>query len=155
MSEVQLSGRGLFSGTAEGRALITSEAISGWGGVDAKTGQIIESGHELYGQSFSGKIFVFPGAKGSSGWSGTFHLARLAGSAPKALIFNSMSTKVALGVVVTRVPAVTELDRDPIEAIETGDWVLVDGTRGLVIVRKEQHQASPTADARSHRQPQD
>jgi hypothetical protein len=53
------------------------------------------------------------------------------------MIFNQMTTKVALGAVVTRVPAVTELDQDPLSVIETGDWVKVDGDRGVVEVIKK------------------
>ena len=41
-----------------------------------------------------------PGAKGSSGWSPTSTCARIAGVAPKAMVFNIMTTKVALGAVV-------------------------------------------------------
>jgi hypothetical protein len=44
---------------------------------------------------------------------------------------------VALGAVVMRVPSVTDLDRDPLDVIETGDWVVVDGDRGIVEVRKK------------------
>ena len=80
---------------------------------------------------------MFPGAKGSSGWSHYFHLARLSGAAPKAMIFNVMTTKVALGAVVTRAPAVTDLDRDPLRVIETGDWVRVDGDAGTVEIIKK------------------
>jgi hypothetical protein len=47
-----------------------------------------------------------------------------------------MTTKVALGAVVMRVPSVTDLDRDPLNVIETGDWVKVDADRGIVEVRK-------------------
>ena len=47
-----------------------------------------------------------------------------------------MTTKMALGAVVTRVPAVTDLDQDPLEVIETGDWVKVDGDKGIVEVIK-------------------
>ena len=64
------------------------------------------------------------------------HTARLAGTAPKALVFNEMTTKVALGAVVMRVPSVTDLDRDPLDVIETGDWVVVDGDEGVVEVHK-------------------
>ena len=53
------------------------------------------------------------------------------------MIFNQMTTKIALGAVVTRVPAVTELDQDPLKVIETGDWVKVDGDRGVVEVIKK------------------
>jgi len=133
---IVLSGRKVVGGVAEGEALVTREAISGWGGVDPMQGKIIETRHELRGVTFKDKVLVFPGAKGSSGWSVAFHTTRLAGTAPKALVFNEMTTKVALGAVVMRVPSVTDLDRDPLEVIETGDWVKVDGDAGTVEVRK-------------------
>lgn len=133
---IVLRGRKVVGGVAEGEALVTRHTISGWGGVNAMQGTIIETRHELRGQSFTGKVLVFPGAKGSSGWSGVFHTTRLAGTAPKALVFNEMTTKVALGAVVMRVPAVTDLDRDPLTIIETGDWVVVNGDSGTVEIRK-------------------
>jgi uncharacterized protein len=131
-----LHGRGLGGGVVEAEALVTREAISGWGGVDPREGRIIESRHELVGQSFAGKVLVFPGAKGSSGWSGMFHMARLMGTAPAALVFTAMNTKIALGVVVTHVPAVTDLDGDPFDAISSGDLVRVDGDRGEIVVTR-------------------
>ncbi|MGG5810628.1 aconitase X swivel domain-containing protein [Falsiroseomonas sp. CW058] len=131
-----LRGRKVTPGRAEGEALVTRDTISGWGGMDPREGRIIERRHELAGQSFAGKILVFPGAKGSSAWSHYFHLARLAGKAPRALLFNRMTTKVALGAVVLRVPAMTELDQDPLSVIETGDHLVVDADAGLVEVTK-------------------
>jgi predicted aconitase with swiveling domain len=133
---IVLHGRKVCGGVAEGPALVTRETISGWGGVNPMQGTITETRHELVGQSFSGRILVFRGAKGSSGWSAIFHMARLAGKAPLALVFNDMTTKVALGAVVMRVPAVTDLDRDPLEVIATGDWVRVDGDQGKVEIHK-------------------
>ena len=134
--DIVLTGRRVVGGVAEGEALVTRDTISGWGGVNAMTGTVIESRHELRGQSFAGKILVFPGAKGSSGWSAVFHMARLAGKAPIAMVFNVMTTKAALGSVVMRIPAVTDLDRDPLDLIETGDRVRVDGDRGTVEIWK-------------------
>ena len=87
--------------------------------------------------SFAGKILVFPGAKGSSGWSAYFHMTRLNGVQPQAMIFTRMTTKIALGAVVTRVPAITELDQDPLTVIETGDWVVVDADAGTVTITKK------------------
>ncbi len=135
--KIILRGRKVVGGVAEGEALVTTDTISGWGGIDPRTGAVIETRHELRGQSFKDKVLVFPGAKGSSGWSHYFHLARLSGAAPKAMVFNVMTTKVALGAVVTRAPAVTDLDRDPLEVIETGDWVRVDGDAGTVEIIKK------------------
>lgn len=134
--KIVLKGRKVVGGVAAGEALVTRDRISGWGGIDPRTGTIIETRHELRGQSFKGKVLVFPGAKGSSGWSSQFHVARLAGAAPLAMVFNEMTTKMALGAVVTHSPAVTDFDRDPLEVIATGDWVKVDGDRGIVEVTK-------------------
>ena len=135
--KVILRGRRVVGGCAEGEALVTRETISGWGGIDPMTGTVIETRHELRGISFKDKVLVFPGAKGSSGWSNAFHMTRLANSAPRAMIFNQMTTKIALGAVVTHAPAVTDLDQDPLSVIETGDWVKVDADRGIVEVTKK------------------
>lgn len=137
MSTIILHGRKVVGGTCEGEALVTRDTVSGWGGIDPRTGTVVETRHELCGVSFKGKILVFPGAKGSSGWSQYFHLARLAGTAPKAILYNRTTTKVALGAVVMRVPAITDFDRDPLDIIETGDWVKVDGDRGIVEITKK------------------
>jgi len=131
-----LKGRKVVGGVAEGEALVTRQTISGWGGINPMLGTVTETRHELRGVSFKDKILVFPGAKGSSGWSAVFHMTRLSGTAPKAMLFNEMTTKVALAAVVMRVPSITDFDRDPLEVIETGDWVKVDADRGLVEVRK-------------------
>ena len=127
-----LRGRTVVPGVVEGEALVSHETISGWGGIDPATGTIIERRHELCGVCFTGKILVFPGAKGSSGWSGFFQTTRLLGTAPIGMVFTVVTTKAALGAVVTRVPALTDLDRDPTESIRTGDWLRLDATGGTV-----------------------
>jgi predicted aconitase with swiveling domain len=133
---IVLRGRKIVGGSVQGEALVTNQTISGWGGIDPKTGTIIELRHELRGKSFKDKILVFPGAKGSSGWSAFFHMARLNGVAPKGFLFNKMSTKIALGLVVTHSPALTDFDRDPLAVIETGDWVEMDADQGIVKITK-------------------
>ena len=134
---ITLHGRTVVPGYAEGEALVSPEPISGWGGIDPAAGRIIESRHVLNGQTFSGRILVFPSAKGSSGWAGFFQSTRLLGTAPLAMLVTRISTKSALGAVVTRVPALTDFDADPCLLISTGDWVRVDATHGLVTVRPE------------------
>src|SRR4030095_10289235 len=143
---ITLRGRKVVGGFAEGEALVTRDRVSGWGGIDPRTGTIIETRHELRGVSFAGKVLVFPGAKGSSGWSAAFHMTRTMGTAPAAMLFNEMTTKVALGAVVTRAPAMTDFDQDPLTVIETGDWVKVDADRGVVEVIKRTPQPGGTHD---------
>jgi len=121
-----LHGRTVVPGRVDGAALVSHEPISGWGGIDPARGVIIERRHELYGVCFTGKVLVFPSAKGSSGWAGFFQTTRLSGTAPTGMIIGRISAKSALGAVVTRVPAITDLDEDPCAVIATGDWVLLD-----------------------------
>lgn len=75
-----------------------------------------------------------PGAKGSAGWSNAFHLTRNFGTAPAAMLFNEMTTKIALGAVVTQAPAMTDFNRDPLSAIANDDWVVVGADRGVIEV---------------------
>ena len=135
-----LRGRTVVPGVVEAEALVSHETISGWGGIDPATGTIIERRHELHGVCFTGKILVFPGAKGSSGWSAFFQSTRLLGTAPAGMIFTVTTTKAALGAVVTRVPALTDLDHDPVEVIRTGDRLRLDAGRGLVEIL---HRSAP------------
>ena len=135
-TEFQLRGRVVVPGVVSAQALVSTEPISGWGGVDPRTGTIVETRHPLRGQSFAGKVLVFPGAKGSSGWSAQFHTARVMDMAPAAWLFKLMCTKVALGTVVSHAPAMTDFDQDPLQLIQTGDWVHVDAVNGVVTVTR-------------------
>ena len=134
--DVRIRGRRVVGGVTEGEALVTRQTISGWGGVNPMKGEVIESHHELRGVSFADKVLVFPGAKGSSGWSGIFHMTRLTGKAPLGMLYNITTTKAALGAVVLRVPTMTDFDADPLDHIATGDWVRIDADAGEVLVWK-------------------
>lgn len=136
MKQIILKGRKVV-GIAEGEALVTRQSISPWGGIDAEKGIITERRHELRDQSFVDKVLVFPSAKGSSGWSSVTQVIRLAGKAPKALIIRDINSLSAMGSVIMRVPAVTDLDQDPTEVITTGDWVWMDADQGIIKVTKK------------------
>lgn len=133
-STTELRGRGIYGGVVEAEALVTREPISGFGGIDVATGTVIEPRHELFGVCFTGKVLVFPGAKGSSGWSGFFQSTRLMGTSPAAMVFSVVTTKAVLGAIVTRVPTVVEPTPDPVSSIRTGDLVRVDGDAGVVTI---------------------
>jgi predicted aconitase with swiveling domain len=59
------------------------------------------------------------------------------GTAPAAWLFNQMTTKIALGAVVSHAPAMTDFDRDPLALIRTGDWVRVDADAGIVTITRK------------------
>jgi uncharacterized protein len=131
-----MRGRTVVPGVAEGEALVSCEPISGWGGISPADGTIIERRHPLCGVCFTGKVLVFPSAKGSSGWAGFFQATRLNGTAPLGMVIARISAKSALGAVVTRVPALTDLDDDPCAVIATGDYVRIDASSGFLEVYK-------------------
>lgn len=124
--------RRVFGGRCRGRALVSDQAISGWGGTLPVEGVIVERGHPLEGQCYTGRILVVRGAKGSSGWTEAFHASRLAGSLPKGIIFTEMTSKIALGCVVMGIPAVTDPAGDLFSWIQTGDLIGIDADRGEI-----------------------
>ena len=128
---MKFHGRKIFQGQVEGEALATSMSISFFGGVDPENGVVVEKGHELEGQSISGKILVFPTGKGSTVGSYTLYRLKHAGAAPLAIVNAECETITAVGCIISEIPCV---DRVPIEQIRSGATVLVDGDQGVVEV---------------------
>jgi len=135
--KVILKGRGLVEGRTEGKAIVTSQPISFYGGVDPLSGIITERGHELEGKKISGKILVFPYGKGSTvGSYVIYHMAKI-GTAPLAIINLESEPIIVAGCVLANIPLVDRLDKDPIKTIGTEDVVQVDGNRGVVIIQSK------------------
>jgi hypothetical protein len=107
---LKLKGRVIYDGRAEGDALVTSQPISFYGGVDPDSGKIVDRGHELQGQSVKGRILVFPHGKGST--VGSYILYRLSknGHAPAAIINEQCETIVAVGAIISSIPCVDRID---------------------------------------------
>ena len=129
-----LKGRGVVPGRAAGRALVSPQAISGWSGLDEKTGLVIEKGHPFEGHSINGRILVLSGGKGSNGWSIHFHAAKVRNIGPAGLILPRLDSRLAVTVAVLGVPTITDLDQDPFELIPQNSRVEIDADRGLVTV---------------------
>lgn len=119
-------------GKAQGEALVTSQPISFLGSVDVKKGIIVEKGHELEGKSISGKVLVFPGGKGSTVGSYAIYQLKKNGTAPIAMINVKAEPIVAVGAIISDIPLVDNMEKNPVETIKTGDKVLVDAIVGSV-----------------------
>ena len=119
----QLKGRLIYKGKAQGEALVTSQPISFYGGVDPNTGIVIEKGHELQGQSVKGKILVFPTGKGSTVGSYTLYRMKKNGTAPAGMINRECETVVAVGAIISEIPCVDKID---ISKLKTGDKVQIE-----------------------------
>lgn len=126
---MELKGRKIFGGKAEGEALVTKQGISFFGGVNTETGVVQEKGHELEGKSISGKVLVFPQGKGSTVGSYALYRMKKQGTAPKALVLSECEGIVAVGAIISEIPCVDKVD---ISQIKTGQKLKVDGDKAII-----------------------
>lgn len=122
---MRLTGRVIYGGRAEGRALVSSSPMSFYGGVNPDTGVVVEKGHELEGESVKGKVLVFPNGKGSTVGSYVLYRLRKQGVAPSAIVNSKCETIVAVGAIISEIPCVDLVD---IGKIKTDTVVKVDGS---------------------------
>jgi predicted aconitase with swiveling domain len=120
-------------GKAEGEAIVSKEPMGFYGGIDAKTGIVIEKGHELEGRSVKDKILVFPQGKGSTVGSYVIYGLKKNGVAPAAIVNQETETIVATGVILAGIPCVDKID---ISKIKTGDRLKVDADEASVELMK-------------------
>lgn len=126
-----LHGRSIFQGNAQGEALVTSQPISFFGGVDPEKGIVVERGHPLEGQCIAGKVLVFPTGKGSTVGSYTLYRLKMNGRAPLAILNAECETIIAVGCIIAEIPCV---DQIPIQEIRSGSLVQIDGSVVIVII---------------------
>jgi predicted aconitase with swiveling domain len=124
-----MQGRKIFKGKVIGEALVTGDDISFYGGCDPETGEIVEKGHHLEGKSVSGKILVFPSGKGSTVGSYVLYALKKAEKAPLAIVNKIMDPVVAVGCIISEIPAVDQID---IGKIQNGQKIEVDADNGVV-----------------------
>ena len=128
---MKLEGRRIYKGIAEGEAIVTKDGISFYGGVDPDTGKVVEVGHELEGQTITGKILVFPTGKGSTVGSYTMYRMMKNNTAPAAIVNKQIDTIIAVGCIISEIPCVDKID---ISNIKTGQKLVVNGSDGTVEV---------------------
>jgi predicted aconitase with swiveling domain len=129
---MKLKGRKIYKGVAEGEAIVTKDGVSFYGGVDPDTGMVVEVGHELEGQSITGKILVFPTGKGSTVGSYTLYRMKKNNTAPAAIVNRQIDTIIAVGCIISEIPCVDKID---VNQIKTGQRMVVDGSEGTVEVK--------------------
>ncbi len=137
MESITLKGRGASKGVAEGEALLTHDAISFLSDINITEGIITSPQSKCKGQSVSDKILIFPTGRGSTADPYGFYMLKKAGKAPKAVINVDANPTTVAGAIISNTPMVYKLDKNPLDIIETGDHVLVDGDKGTVIITKK------------------
>jgi len=127
-----MKGRMISPGKAEGEAIVSTEPIGFYGGIDINTGIVIEKGHILEGQSVKDKILVFPNGKGSTVGSYVIYGIAKNNVGPKAIINKETETIVATGAILAGVPCVDGID---INQIKSGDFIEVNADKGEVNIK--------------------
>ncbi len=110
-----MKGRTIYPGKVKGVAIVSREPIGFYGGIDMKTGVVIEKGHELEGKSVKDKILVFPYGKGSTVGSYVIYGLKKNGVAPLAIINKETETIVATGAILAGITCVDRIDIDKIK----------------------------------------
>jgi len=128
----------LVAGSGRGEALVLTEPLSLWGGLDPATGEIIDRRHPASGANLSGKVLVLPAGRGSSSASSILLESVRSGKGPVAIITREPDAILALGAAVARElyaggPPVLTLAAEEYALIQDGDMVTVTGT-GTVIL---------------------
>ncbi|MET1124523.1 MAG: DUF126 domain-containing protein [Archaeoglobaceae archaeon] len=125
--------RGLYGSRAEGEAVVSRKQVSFFGDVN-EDGVIVAGDSDVRGTSIAGKVFAFPSARGST--VGSYALLRLkkAGKAPVAIINAKSDIIVAAGAVLADIVLVDKVEPSFFEVVKTGDWVIVDAEKCVIVV---------------------
>ena len=128
-----MKGRIISPGRAEGEAIVSPEPIGFYGGIDIKTGIVIEKDHPLEGKKVTDKILVFPNGKGSTVGSYVIYGLKKNDMAPLGIINRETETIVATGVILAGIPCVDQID---IDHIKNGDKLILDADNGVVEIKE-------------------
>jgi len=127
-----MKGRMISPGKVTGKSIVSKEPIGFYGGIDIKTGVVIEKGHPLEGKCVKNKILVFPCGKGSTVGSYVIYGIKKNGVAPMGIINKETETIVATGVILAGIPCIDQIN---IDKIKNDDTVLLDADQGVCEIK--------------------
>src|SRR3990170_7103745 len=83
-----------------GRALVLTEALSLWGGMDPATGDLVDAHHPQRGANLAGRVVIMPSGRGSSSSASVLAEAIRAGTAPAAILLGEPDLILSIGSAV-------------------------------------------------------
>ena len=131
---MKIKGRSIARGIGKGKVLLSSEAISFFGGIDPKTGIVLEKGNPLFGKCIAGTVLAFPRGKGST--VGSFVMLQLKknGVAPAAIINEEAEPIIAVGAIISKIPMLDKLEGEAYSKLKDGMQVEVDADKGTLLL---------------------
>ena len=142
VKRVKVKVRPIAGGVVEGEALVSLKAFGWLGGVNPKTGEIIDVRHDCHGENLKGKIFIYPYGRGSTTGAAVFLETVRNGVNPAALVNLKMEPITAAGALLAplfygvTIPAVDSPRKDLFKLVKSGDLVKVDGNKGVLEIVK-------------------
>lgn len=138
MAKLELIGKAVIAGKANGAALVSHEPLSFWGGYDWKSGEITDRRHALSGENAKGKILVVPFTRGSSTTTAVLLEAIREGTAPLAIITTATDFFFALASVVAgelyeKSFALIALSESDFDLLKTGDQIEIMENGNVII----------------------
>ncbi|HYA91920.1 MAG TPA: DUF126 domain-containing protein [Thermodesulfobacteriota bacterium] len=136
--KLRLKGRGCSSGVVKGEAIVSERPFGFWQGIDPKTGFVIDQRHDLFGESITGKIFVFPYGRGSTGTPGIFIEAVRNHVAPAGIVNVHSEPMIIVCALLAeefygvKIPVVDGFELNHLKEIRTGDRVGINGESGEI-----------------------
>jgi len=128
----KIMGRTISKGVVLAEVLMSKDAISFLGGINPKTGICEELGHSLNGKCVSGKILVFPYGKGSTVGSYVMLQLKKNNKAPCAIINLQSEPIIAVGAIISNIPMIDNLERDPFTFLKDGMQIKLDADNGFI-----------------------
>ena len=126
-----IQARAIVPGRATGKAMVSREPLSFWGGYDQETGEIIDRRHPLSGQNAAGRVMVLPHSRGSSTTTAVLLESLRAGTAPAAILTTAHDAFFALAGIVAEemygsgIP-ILAVDDSALDLIRNGQQIEID-----------------------------
>ena len=132
-------------GAASGVALVLEQSLSLWGGVDPRSGRIVDRHHPQLGHSISHRILLLPSGRGSSAASAALaEMIRLR-TAPSGIVLGRTDEILMVGALVgtelygIACPVAVISDESQRQLISSGSFITMHPD-GRLLVQQDEHQ---------------
>lgn len=128
MGDCVIKGRGMAPGFTTGNAIVCNQTISPLGEM-SRSGLIVSG--PCSGKSFSNKILIFKGGRGST--VGSYVLLELKNNniAPSGIINEEAEQVILTGAIISEIPLI---DRIPLDIFRDNDRITMNGRDGTVVI---------------------
>ena len=136
MNRTAIRGHQGIGPAVRGISLVAADDFSTRYDLDRVRGVFSRPSHQLYGESYVGRILVLRAAKGGVASAWMLREMMQQGKAPLALLLNTANPVMAQGAAFANLPLIDRFESDITAAVRTGDALYVDPAMGLVRIEK-------------------